>query len=135
MAASEQPEDRFKTIPFFPDHVTTEAWVSFGVLVLLVVVGVLGQLYPIGLGEPADPMNTPLHAKPEWYFLFLYQMLKYVSKVAGVLIPIAGLIFIAIWPFLDRRKVDTVRWRTVRIIIVVVFLIIATVLTILGEVS
>jgi quinol-cytochrome oxidoreductase complex cytochrome b subunit len=85
-----------KTIPFFPDHITTEAYVALGVLVILIAFGVWGQLSPIGLEDPADPLQTPAHTKPEWYFLFLYQFLKidnipmvlgWIGLAAGILIP------------------------------------------------
>ena len=93
-----------KTIPFFPDHITTEAKVTLGILGLAVIVGIAGTISPVGLEAPADPMTTPAHAKPEWYFLFLYEMLKYIPKTAGVMIPIGALIVMTIWPFLDRKE-------------------------------
>lgn len=127
----EKPE----TIPFYPDHIRTEAWVSFGVLVVLLAVGVLGLLFPVGLGPPADPLDTPAHVKPEWYFLALYQVLKFVPKTVGVLIPIVGVIALMLWPFLDRRAADPARARRRRFIAVGVFLIIVLALTIWGEVS
>ncbi len=127
-----QPEE--KTIPFFPDHIRTEAYVTVGILALVFVVGVLGSLFPVGLQAPADPMDTPTHAKPEWYFLFLYQLLKYVSKTAGVIIPIVGLIMLTIWPFLDRGE-DTIRARRIRWILVIVAMVAIIGLTVLGEVT
>jgi len=123
-----------KTIPFFPDHIGTEAKVALGLLVLVVLVGVLGSISPIGLEPPADPMDTPAHAKPEWYFLFLYQMLKYLPKTLGVIIPIIGLIVIALWPFFDRKQ-DSLKARRVRWIIVIAGSIVVTALTVLGAVS
>ncbi len=135
MTTANKTDEKPESIPFYPDHVRTELYVTIGVFALVFAVGIIGQLWPVGVGEPADPLNTPLHAKPEWYFLFLYQFLKYVPEVVGVMTPIIGLLILVIWPFLDRRKTDTYRARTIRIVGVVVFLIIATVLTILGEVS
>ncbi|MEE8568345.1 MAG: hypothetical protein V3S81_07020 [Anaerolineales bacterium] len=126
------PEE--KTIPFFPDHIWTEAKVVFVILALMIVVGIAGLMSPIGLEPPADPMVTPDHVKSDWYFLFLYEMLKYVPKTIGVLIPIIGLILIVIWPFLDRRS-DTLRARNVRWIIVIVGSIVVIGLTIMGAMS
>ena len=79
-------------------------------------------------------MNTPTHAKPEWYFLFLYQLLKYVSKTAGVVIPVVGLIVLTIWPFLDRRE-DTIKARRFRWALVIVALAAIIALTVLGEIT
>jgi quinol-cytochrome oxidoreductase complex cytochrome b subunit len=126
------PEE--KTIPFFPDHIRTEAYVTVGILVLVFIVGILGTWSPVGLQAPADPMDTPAHAKPEWYFLFLYQLLKYVSKTAGVLIPIGGLILLTLWPFLDHGK-DSLKARRIRWILVVVALAAVITLTALGEIT
>lgn len=126
------PEE--KTIPFFPDHIRTEASVTVGILVVVFIVGILGSLFPIGLQAPADPMDTPAHAKPEWYFLFLYQLLKYVSKTAGVVIPVIGLMILTLWPFLDRGE-DTQKARRIRWILVIVALATVVGLTALGEIT
>ncbi|MGD8552634.1 MAG: hypothetical protein PVG02_03160 [Anaerolineales bacterium] len=120
-----------KTIPFFPDHITTEAKVTLGILGLAILVGILGTLWPVGLEAPADPMSTPAHAKPEWYFLFLYEMLKYIPKTAGVLIPIGALILMTIWPFIDRKQ-DTQRAVRLRAIFSAGALLVVLFLTFLG---
>jgi len=125
------PEE--KTIPFFPDHIWTEAKVVILIMAIMIVVGIVGLIIPIGLESPADPMVTP-HVKSDWYFLFLYEMLKYVPKTIGVLIPIIGLILIVIWPFLDRKG-DTLRARNVRWIIVIGGSIVVIGLTIMGALS
>jgi cytochrome b6-f complex subunit 4 len=136
-AVTEHEEKQDDAIPFFPDHALVELYVAIGVMVVLFVVGIVGQLRPVGLDPDgmADPMNTPLHAKPEWYFLFLYQMLKYVPEVLGVLIPIVGMLVVLVWPFIDRGRGDTRRARLVRIVAVVVLLIVVAVLSVLGGLS
>ena len=126
------PED--KTIPFFPDHITTEAKVALGILVLTVIVGIIGLFMPVGLESPADPMVTPAHTKPEWYFLFLFQLLKYIPKTLGVLIPTVALIVLMVWPFIDNKQ-DTrkaVRFRWILTAIGMLFII---TLTVLGWIS
>jgi quinol-cytochrome oxidoreductase complex cytochrome b subunit len=79
-------------------------------------------------------MNTPAHAKPEWYFLALYQMLKYVSKTAGAVIPVIAVIVIALWPFIDHKP-DTKRSQNIRAVAAAAIMIVLIALTILGEVS
>src|SRR3990172_1953583 len=108
--------DKDKTIPFFPTHIKTEAWVTIGLMAIVLAVGVLGSLWPVGLEEPADPMNTPLHVKAHWYFVFLQEMLKYIPKDIGVVIPVAALVILAIWPFIERRQ-DTKRARIFRAVL------------------
>jgi quinol-cytochrome oxidoreductase complex cytochrome b subunit len=140
---SEIQHSQEDTIPFFPDHVKTEFYVVLGVLAIVVIIAIAGLIKPVGIGEPADPLNTPLHVKPEWYFLSLYQILKKIppmvlgieGKLLGVVVPIilVGLIFI--WPFLDNKpdKSRKVTWIRMAVAAVVVITIIA--LTIWGEVS
>jgi cytochrome b6-f complex subunit 4 len=120
-----------KTIPFYPDHLWNEAKLAFGILILVVAVGILAFWFPVGQGEPADPMNTPAHTKPEWYFLFLYQILKYVPKTLGVILPILALVVLIVWPFLDRRE-DTRRARGVRVVLAIIGMAVIIILTLLS---
>jgi len=122
------------SIPFYPDHITTEFKVVLGIMGLVFLVGILGIFNPVGIGEPADPLNTPLHVKPEWYFLSLYQLLKFIPKTTGVLIPIFLVGLILIWPFLDG-KINTKRSQLLRLIVTIIGMIIIVALTIWGEVS
>ncbi len=135
MATTDQNKQQPESIPFYPDHVRTEALVAGGVLLVLILIGVLGQLFPVGLQEPADPMVTPPHTKPEWYFLFLYQILKLVPKTVGVLIPIVGVLVLMLWPFIDRVRGDPRRARRRRLIAAALIMAAIVALTIWGEVS
>jgi quinol-cytochrome oxidoreductase complex cytochrome b subunit len=131
------------SIPFFPDHVRTEFFVVVGVLVVVFIIGILGLINPVGLGEPADPLNTPLHVKPEWYFLALYQILKKIppmflgieGKIIGVVIPIVLVGLILIWPFLDNKPDKSKRTTWIRTALVIVAVITIIALTIWGDVS
>ena len=129
-----EPDREERTIPFYPDHLWNEAKLPIVILGIVIAVGVLALWFPVGQGEPADPMNTPAHAKPEWYFLFLYQILKYLPKTLGVILPILGLIVLIVWPFLDRRE-DTKRARRVRLIMSIVGVAAVVVLTLLSELT
>ena len=136
------PETEKEGVPFFPDHFMTEFYVVIGIVVLAIIIGVLGMLFPVGLQAPADPLDTPLHVKPEWYFLALYQLLKYVpptilginGPMFAVVAIVLALLVVTIWPFLDR-KADSKKAMRVRAIGVAVFVVLAIVLTIWGEVS
>ena len=123
-----------KTIPFFPDHITTEAWVTVGLMVIVVGIGVWAMFQPLGLEDPANPMDTPPHVKAHWYFLFLQQMLKYIPKGIGVVIPVVGIAIMALWPFIDKKP-DSKRARTVRIGMSIVALSVIGILTYLGSIS
>jgi quinol-cytochrome oxidoreductase complex cytochrome b subunit len=123
------------SIPFYPTHVKTEVKVSLVVLGIFLLIGIIGFLYPLGLGDPADPMNTPAHVKPEWYFLALYQLLKFVPKTAGVVVPVLLVGVIFLWPFIDRKPPPSPRLRKIRFVFVFISVIILIALTIWGEVS
>lgn len=88
--------------PFYP-HELLKFGVAF--FVFLAVLFSLTIFLPHGIHEPADPMNTPEHIKPEWYFLAPYQMLKIVpNELAGM--AIQGILGLAILflPFWEKSK-------------------------------
>lgn len=132
---SETQPDKEDSIPFYPDHVTTEFKVVVGIVVIAVIIGVLGLFMPVGLGEPADYLNTPAHVKPEWYFLALYQMLKFIPKTAGAVLPVLAVGLIILWPFINRKPDKTSKIYRKRLIFVTIAVIILIAMTIWGEVS
>jgi cytochrome b6-f complex subunit 4 len=140
--ATTNPETEKDSVPFFPNHFMTEFYVVIGIVVLAIIIGALGMLSPVGLQAPADSLNTPLHVKPEWYFLALYQLLKYVPPsilgINGPMFAVVGIILallvVTIWPFLDK-KADSKKAMRIRAIGVAVFVVLAIALTIWGEVS
>jgi cytochrome b6-f complex subunit 4 len=131
------------TIPFYPDHIKTEFYVVLGILAIVLIIGLFGMIKPIGTGEPADPLNTPLHVKPEWYFLALYQILKKIppmvlgiqGKVLGVVLPVVLVALIFLWPFLDTKPDKSKRIYRIRLALVIVAVVTLIALTIWGEVS
>ena len=123
------------TVPFFPDHIGLEAKWALGLGIICIIIGIVGIFLPVGLQEPADPMNTPTHVKPEWYFLGMYQILKYVPKNIGAVAPVIGLGLVLIWPFLDRKPDNSRKTTRIRLILSIVFVVIFIALTIWGEVS
>jgi len=93
------------------------------------------MLSPLGLEEPADPMNTPMHVKPEWYFLALYQLLKFIPKTIGVMIPIVMLIVLTLWPFIDSKPEKDNKKMRIRFAVVTIGMLVLIALTIWGQVS
>ena len=123
------------SVPFYPNHVALEAKVALGVGILVIIIGIIGLFNPVGLGAPADPMDTPLHVKPEWYFLSLYQLLRYIPETAGATFPVVLILLLLIWPFLDKKPDQTRKAVRIRFWISLVGVIILIALTIWGEVS
>jgi len=124
-----------KSVPFYPDHVALEAKVALGLIILVVIIGVIGIFAPVGIGAPADPMDTPAHIKPEWYFLALYQLLRYIPKTIGATLPVIAIVLLLIWPFLDKKPDTTKKTTKIRFWLSFIAVVIIIALTIWGEVS
>lgn len=107
-------QDKKKGVPFFPDILFKDAVASLLVFFVLVALA-----YFIGapLEPRADPADTSYTPRPEWYFLFLFQLLKYFPgnlEVLGVVvIPTLAIILLFILPFLDRSAKRNFRSRPV----------------------
>jgi cytochrome b6-f complex subunit 4 len=131
MSENNNPEE--KTVPFYPDHLAYEARVAMWFGIGLIIIGIIGLFNPIGLGDPADPMVTPAHTKPEWYFLALFQLLKYLPKTIGAITPVLLILLIAMWPFLDRKKDKTRLATRNRFVFSAILFVVLIILTIFGE--
>jgi ubiquinol-cytochrome c reductase cytochrome b subunit len=80
-------------------------------VVMLIVFGMLASLavlVPFPLADKADPSDTSFVPVPEWYFLFYYELLKYVhgplEPFATWVLPVVVVSVMLLWPFLDRQK-------------------------------
>jgi len=97
-------EEKEKGVPFFPDIIFKDAVISFIIFLILI-----GLAYFIGapLEARANPADTSYTPRPEWYFLFLFQLLKYfpgkLEVVGVVLIPAIVIILLFLLPVLDRN--------------------------------
>jgi cytochrome b6-f complex subunit 4 len=129
-ATLEEPE---KTVPFFPVQFMREARMAAAITVILFVMAALRPIFAVEMGPAADPMVTPQHIKPEWYFLAVYQILKYVPKTAGAMLPLAVVGVLFVLPFINRRPDADARAYRLRAAIVTVLAIVFLVLTVLGR--
>lgn len=96
-------KDKDKGVPFFPDILFKDAVIS---LVIFIVLVALAYFVGAPLEPRADPADTSYTPRPEWYFLFLFQLLKYFPgslEVIGVfIIPSAAVILLIALPLIDR---------------------------------
>jgi len=100
--------------PFFPHFVLKEAYMVLAFLaVMFCIITFAPTLYlPEDANIPADPLKTPAHIKPEWYFLAPYQMLKLVpNKFVGISLQILVVSLFLLWPFLDVKEEDNMLKR------------------------
>ena len=133
-------EGEGKTMPFFPNFMLRDILLW---LLVLNVLAILAVFFPWELGRKADPFaSAPAGIHPEWYFLFMFQSLKYIpsrvlavdGEVLGIgLFGAAGLIWLLI-PFWDRKSARGVRNRAISYIGIGVVLYILL-FTILGWLS
>ena len=136
-AREESQGKTIETIPFIPDFLYRDVigWIlALGILVFL------ASIFPWELGTKADPLaSAPAGIRPEWFFVFMFQTLKYIPAkilfIEGELLGIAGFslagLILFFIPFLDRKSNDLKDNRLFLILGVVVILYII-VLTILG---
>ena len=115
---------------FFPHEI-----VKFGIIIAVIVAALTfaASMVPMPVGDPADPLKTPAGIEPEWYFLAVYQLLKYVPRWIGVSFSfiVFPLMLFAV-PFFWR---PITRWRWGRLTlntVVALGAIVALTLTLLG---
>ncbi|MGR7994063.1 MULTISPECIES: cytochrome b [unclassified Xanthobacter] len=83
---------------------------------------------------PANPMSTPAHIVPEWYFLPFYAILRSIpDKLGGVLAMFAAIAVLAFLPWLDTSKVRSARYRPMYRIFFWIFAVVAVGLGYLGS--
>jgi ubiquinol-cytochrome c reductase cytochrome b subunit len=94
-------------IPFHPYFSFKDI---FGFIVILILLTILTLLAPYILGDPdnfipANPLVTPPHIQPEWYFLFAYAILRSIpNKLGGVIALIFSIAILFILPFTNNFK-------------------------------
>ncbi|MFO0728101.1 MAG: cytochrome b N-terminal domain-containing protein [Myxococcota bacterium] len=97
--------------PYWPRQITFDV---IGGLVAILAVFIIAHAHPAPLEAPADPAASYI-GRPEWYFLFLFQALKYfhgpLEVVGKVGIPTGAMLFLAALPFLDKAPSRALRDR------------------------
>jgi len=102
------------TVPFHPYYTVKD---GFAISVFLLLFGSFVFWNPNALGHadnyiPANPLVTPQHIVPEWYFLPFYAILRAVpNKLGGVLFMFGAIAVLFVLPWLDTSKVRSMRYR------------------------
>nr|ASW18543.1 cytochrome b [Onychodactylus koreanus] len=101
-------------VPFHPYFSYKDA---LGFLIMLSALMLLSLLSPNLLGDPdnftpANPLMTPPHIQPEWYFLFAYAILRSIpNKLGGVLALLASIMILMIIPLMHTSKQRSLTFR------------------------
>ncbi|WP_119677552.1 cytochrome b [Indioceanicola profundi] len=125
-----EPKGPQDTLPFHPYYTSKD---MFGLTVFVILFAAFVFFAPNYLGHPdnyipADPLVTPAHIVPEWYFLPFYAILRAITfniglpfsdvvlvpaKLGGVLLMFASILIWCLMPWLDRSPVRSYRFRPI----------------------
>nr|YP_009253540.1 cytochrome b [Pyrgus maculatus]AKJ83284.1 cytochrome b [Pyrgus maculatus] len=100
-------------IPFHPYFTFKDL---IGVIILFIFLLILTLTNPYLLGDPdnfipANPLVTPVHIQPEWYFLFAYAILRSIpNKLGGVIALIMSILILIILPFTFNKKIQGIQF-------------------------
>nr|BAK23159.1 cytochrome b [Danionella mirifica] len=103
--------DKISFHPYFTDKDI------LGFIIMMMVLMTLALFSPNALGDPenftpANPMVTPPHIKPEWYFLFAYAILRSIpNKLGGVIALLLSVLVLLVPPFLHTSKHRALTFR------------------------
>ena len=103
-------------IPFHP-YYTIKDFFGFGIFFIIFSIFIF--FLPNALGHPdnyipADPLVTPEHIVPEWYFLPFYAILRAIPfKLLGVIAMLGSIFILFVLPWLDTCKVRSCRFRPI----------------------
>jgi len=123
------------TVPFHPYYTVKDGF-AIGVFLLLFGFFVFWQPNILGHADnyiPANPLVTPQHIVPEWYFLPFYAILRAVpNKLGGVLGMFGAIALLFVLPWLDTSKVRSMRYRPTARLYFFIFLLACIVLGFCG---
>jgi len=96
-------KEREKKGPFWPDQVFKDGLAASLIILLLIALSVYTPPPFAGMADPLDASYIP---KPEWNFLFLYEVLKFfpgpLEVIATIGVPVVGTLILLLLPFFDR---------------------------------
>jgi hypothetical protein len=123
--------------PFFPYAVAKDGAMA---CVTLFVIIVMAVLFGAELGPKADPTTTTYTPRPEWYFFFLFELLRVVKPpeltvLATIGIPTICLVLLLLLPFIDRNPERNPLRRPIAMTAAVATIFAMTYLTVLGALA
>jgi len=91
--------------PFFPYAVTKDSVMACIVLLVIILMSIL---FGAELGPKADPTTTSYTPRPEWYFFFLFELLRVIKPpavvfIATIRVPTICMVLLILLPFIDRN--------------------------------
>nr|QYH50532.1 cytochrome b [Parnassius glacialis]WEA76614.1 cytochrome b [Parnassius glacialis] len=100
-------------IPFHP-FFTFKDLIGFIMMLMLLIMLTLTNPYLLGDPDnfiPANPLVTPIHIQPEWYFLFAYAILRSIpNKLGGVIALVMSILILIILPLTFNKKIQGIQF-------------------------
>jgi len=127
MRAPQTPKEQ-EGYKFFPDHVLTE--INIGLFILFLCT-ILAIVLPVEMTEKANPLITPEHIKPEWYFFPMYKWIKLTPEAVGIFFPMIVIGIFIFWPFIDSWITKITKSKALPVIIGIIGMVIVTSLMII----
>nr|ALO76202.1 cytochrome b [Trox sp. TRO01] len=122
-------------IPFHPYFTYKDV---FGFIILMMMLVLLVLINPYLLGDPdnfipANPLVTPVHIQPEWYFLFAYAILRSIpNKLGGVIALLMSIAILLFMPFMNKKNMQSTQFYPINKILFWTFVMIIILLTWIG---
>nr|QVT10951.1 cytochrome b [Cephonodes hylas] len=122
-------------IPFHPFFTFKDL---IGFIILIFFLTMLTLINPYLLGDPdnfipANPLVTPIHIQPEWYFLFAYAILRSIpNKLGGVIALIMSILILIILPLTFNKKIQGIQFYPLNQILFWFFIVMVMLLTWIG---
>ena len=112
---------------FYPDYLIEILLVIF---LILELIATLALLYPPPIGRQID-FSAPFSPRPEWYFLWLYQLIRYFPGsrivIGTTVIPLTAVLVLILIPFIDKGKLGRLKVVIVGMLLLLSFVILTSV--------
>nr|AXS65077.1 cytochrome b [Histeroidea sp. 2 KM-2017] len=122
-------------IPFHP-YFTFKDLLGFSLMLMTLTILTINDPYALGDPDnftPANPLVTPVHIQPEWYFLFAYAILRSIpNKLGGVIALVMSIAILLAMPFINNKLMQGNQFYPINKILFWSFTVMVILLTWLG---
>ncbi|SHN60355.1 cytochrome b N-terminal domain-containing protein [Desulfovibrio litoralis] len=133
VAGEKLPEETGKPYRFFPEHMNRS---SIAMAILLVGLFSLAYFVPVHMEDKAGTFIADYLPRPEWYYMWLFQLLTYFSgtwdMIGSLVIPIGGALLVLFVPFISESRMKGIINRPISLAIGTTFIVCVTFLTVMA---
>jgi quinol-cytochrome oxidoreductase complex cytochrome b subunit len=129
-------DSKDKEMVFYPNFLFREAVAA---LIIVALVVAIALVFPMKVGDPADPSDSAFKPRPEWYFMSAFYLLKVVPAsmeiVSTAILPLGLAVLLVVFPFFDKDPEQRPSKRPVAMTILALSVAAISLLTIMGILS